>query len=495
MSLQPQPVHQIPTYQPLHDTAHGRPWYATPRAQLFTVIFTLALVTGLVATYLQPTVFRSAATVLMTAAMAIDEETAEANVQRVAIQGRILLGGEVSRQLLDTLHDNGVTRVDAPYLRDVLSVQPVPATNLVEMAAQGADRALLPELVDTWIDVYLAIRKAHVEESQGQTLQVVNDQLADLEVKLEKARKALADYREEHSISSAERQENEELSRLDGLNKALNKAVDNEIQAQAFVETLRQAIADGKDVVPSSDRAEIAAMKSELSSLKSRMKNLQKTYTLDFIERNPKWRDIPIRKAELEQELAAALAEGKREAIAQSEQAWEAARQAVLDLQERLAAQQERAAQFTTVYATHQALVEDLAELEALNRETQSRLVQVQVNQVEKYPQVQVIDRPGGEAVRVGPNYWLWLGGTLAAAFGLGVLAVWLYGFLGPREKPAFVTLSGVHMYPQDMVALPQGQAPGQLPQQQAPLLDRQAPADAPPPDAPPPEDDRGNPS
>ncbi len=485
MSLEPQPVHQIPTYQPLHDTQNSRPWYTTPRAKLFAVVFTLVLLGGLVATFLQPTVYRSAATVLMTAAMAIDEEATEANVQRVEIQGRILLGGEVSRQLLDTLHDRGSGQVDAPYLREVLSVQSVPGTNLVEMAAQGAERDLLPELVDTWIDVYLGIRKAHVEESQGQTLQVVNDQLADLEGKLEKARKALADYRDEHNISSAERQENEELSRLDGLNKALNKAVDNEIQAQAFVDTLRKAIEDGKDVVPTSERAEIAAMKRELSSLESRIENLQKTYTRDFIERNPKWRDIPIRKRELEQELAEALAEGKREAIAQSEQAWEAARQAVLDLQRRLAEQQEKAAHFTTVYATHQALVEDLAELEALNRETQSRLVQVQVNQVEKYPQVQVIDRPGAEALRVGPDYRLWLGGTLFASLGLGILAVWLYGFLGPREKPAFVTLSGVHMYPQDMGALPHGQAPGRLPQNQTPLLDQQAAA----PDEPNPED------
>ncbi|NND68005.1 MAG: hypothetical protein HKN19_10490 [Halioglobus sp.] len=495
MSLEPQPVHQIPSYQPLHDTDSGRPWFTTPRAKLFAVVFTLVLVTGLVATFMQPTIYRSAATVLMTAALAIDEENTEANIQQVEIQGRILLGGEVSRQLLRTLHDTGITEVDAPYLREVLSVHAVTDTNLVEMAAQGPDRELLPELVDTWIDVYLAIRTAHVQESQGQTLQVVNDQLADLEAKLEKARTALADYRDEHNISSAERQENEELSRLDGLNKALNKAVDNEIQTQAFLETLRKAIEDGKDVIPTSERAEIAAMKRELASLESRIKNLQKTYTLDFIARNPKWRDIPIRKAELERELGAALADGRREALAQSEQAMEAAKQAVIDLQERLAAQQEKAAHFTTVYATHEALVEDLAELEALNRETQSRLVQVQVNQVEKYPQVQVIDRPGAEAERVGPDYRLWLGGTLGAALGLGVLAVWLYGFLGPREKPAFVTLSGVHMYPQDMGALPQGQAPGQLAQSQAPLLDQQAAApDTPEPPPPLPDDGEDKP-
>ena len=71
---------------------------------------------------------------------------------------------------------------------------------------------------------------------------------------------------------------------------------------------------------------------------------------------------------------------------------------------------------------------------------------------MEKYPQVSVIDRAGPESERVGPDYLLLLGATLAAALGAGVLSVWLYGFLGPRPAaPAYVTLSGVHMYPQDV--------------------------------------------
>ncbi len=106
----------------------------------------------------------------------------------------------------------------------------------------------------------------------------------------------------------------------------------------------------------------------------------------------------------------------------------------------------------TTIYATHQALAEDLASLEQLNRDTQARLVQVEVRQVEKYPQVSVIERPGRESKRIGPDYLLLLGGTLGAALGLGIFSVWLYGFLSPkRDQPAYVTLSGVHLYPQEV--------------------------------------------
>ncbi|MFT4613742.1 MAG: succinoglycan biosynthesis transport protein ExoP [Bacteroidia bacterium] len=472
MNPEPPLISASAEYAPLHDTADHRPWYSTPRARLFGAVFTVTLITGLILTLLQPTVYRSSATVLMTAAIAIDNKSAVASVQRVAIQRRILLGGEVTSRLLDTLHQEGVTAPDPAYLREVLQVIAVPNTDLVEMAAQGTEADLLPVIVNAWIDMYLNIRASHVEQSQQQTLQVVEDQLEGLSTKLDRARTALADYRDEHEISSAEREENEELSRLEGLNQALNTAVEKEITSQAWTEGLRKAIAENKEVVPRSERGHMDAMDKELSTLKSRLKNLQKDYTRDFITRNPKWRDIPVRIAELEAERASILEEGKYEVLEQAEQRLEANKQSVQDLEIRLNEQQEKAAHFTTVYATHQALVEDLTELERLNREAQSRLVRVEVNQVQKYPQVSVIDRPAAQSLRMGPDYRLWLVGTALVALAFGILAVWLYGFLGPREKPSFVTLSGVHMYPQDVSALSHDQqAQTRLAQASAPLL------------------------
>ena len=73
------------------------------------------------------------------------------------------------------------------------------------------------------------------------------------------------------------------------------------------------------------------------------------------------------------------------------------------------------------------------------------------MRQVDKYPQVSVIERPGS-AARIGPDYLILLGSTLAAALGCGILSVWLYGFLGhEKTQPAYVTLSGVHLYPQEV--------------------------------------------
>lgn len=428
------------------------PWRRSARAKLFGLVVGLTLVTGVALTLFQPTVYRSSATVLMSAPRAIDAEAAQADIQNVAIQRRILLGKEITRRLAAELNVTDALMINGAELGQLLRVEPLLDTNLVEMSAQGEDGALLPRLVDAWIDVYLAARAEEVERSKQQTLQVVQEELGGLAAKLEKARAALDEYRQEHEIISAERQENEVLARLDGLNKALNNAIEEEAKTRAYLDTLRLAIARGAQVVPKGDRRVVEELDKELRELQGQMLELSKRYTPEYIEKQPRWRAIPVRIEELQAELARVVGQGRDAELASAIHAHEAASQTVSDLQRKLDQHKQDVARFSSIYSTHQALVEDLARLEEVNRETQTRLVRVEVRQVEKYPQVSVIDRPQSESERIGPDYLLWLGGTLSAALGLGILSVWLYGFLSPRNaQPGYVTLSGVHLYPQEV--------------------------------------------
>ena len=149
----------------------------------------------------------------------------------------------------------------------------------------------------------------------------------------------------------------------------------------------------------------------------------------------------------------------------------------MLDLQQKFDDHKAGVAKFNRIYATHQALADDLARLEELNREAQARLVQVEVSKVEKYPQVSVIERSGGVSSRIGPDYLVLVGGILAAAVALGVFSVWLYGYLGQRKpEPAYVTLSGVHFHPQESGgALVSGNQPDQrISRSDMPLLEEE---------------------
>ncbi|MFT4767560.1 MAG: succinoglycan biosynthesis transport protein ExoP [Glaciecola sp.] len=428
------------------DKAHGR-----SRRRIFALSALTVLVIGLVYTTFQPAVYQSSATVLMSAPTAIDQQMLDADIQGVAIQRRTLTGSEITRDLAEQLTQDYAVDLDPLELRRIVDVVAVPETNLLELTATGADRELLPPLIESWIEVYTNVRSRDIETRKSQTLTEVQDELDGLALKLASARLALEEYRADNEIISMERQENAVLAQLDGLNTSLNNAVEDEVRSKSYLDTLRSSLSAGEQVVPQSERRDVAAMSQQLSELKSRLGELRARYTEDYIRKDPRLREIPEQVEKLEAELGQAYARGTQAELNNSERNYAAARESVANLTNRLDEHKQAVADFNTIYATHQALAEDLARLEELNRETQARQVQIQVRQVNKYPQVSVIDWPAPEAPRIGPPYLMLLGGTLLAAMGAGIFGAWLYSYLHPRSaSPAYVTLTGVHMYPQD---------------------------------------------
>jgi len=428
------------------DHAHGR-----GRRRIFTLSAGAVLVLGLVYTAFQPAVYQSRATVLMSAPTAIDEQMLDADIQGVAIQRRTLTGSEITRSLSERLEQDFAAELNPLELRRILNVSAVPETNLLELTATGSESDILPPLVETWIEVYTSVRSRDIESRKSQTLTEVQDELDGLSGKLAEARNALEEYRANNEIISMERQENAVLAQLDGLNNSLNNAVEEEVRAKSYLDTLRASLAVGEQVVPETERSDVAAMSQQLSELKARLGELRARYTDDYIRKDPRLREIPEQVDTLEAELGQAYARGTQAELNNAERSYAAARESVANLEGRLEEHKQAVADFNTIYATHQALAEDLARLEELNRETQARQVQIQVRQVDKYPQVSVIDWPAPEAPRIGPPYLMLLGGTLLAAVGAGIFGAWLYSYLHPQSaSPAYVTLSGVHMYPQD---------------------------------------------
>jgi polysaccharide biosynthesis transport protein len=451
MSIDSPRVEPVSRFDPYPGTAPEESWRKSGRVKLFSITSGIVLFLGLFWTLLQPVVYRSSATVLMSAPAAIDVQVVEANVQNVAIQRKILLGSEITARIGEELNWIQGAPLDSVYLGKVLGVDPVPDTNLVEMVAQGSDADLLPILVDTWIDVYIEARAEDIQGSKLSSMQLVQDELGELELKIEQSRDALEQYRNEHNIISAQREENEVLSRLDGLNSALNNAVEEEVKAKVYLDTVRDGVAKGRVIIPRSDMSDLQALEQELLQLRAQMVEMTKRYTSEYIDKQPALRAVPERIAELEQEIAVRLGQGQQVELAAAQQAYDAAHRAVVELQQRLDVHKQEVAKFTRIYSTHSALEDDLISLEELNRTTQARLVQMEVRRVEKYPQVSVIERPASKSERIGPDYLLLVGSSFAVAFVVGVISVWLYGFLGPKsQQAAYVTLSGVHLYPQE---------------------------------------------
>ncbi|MEZ5490745.1 MAG: hypothetical protein R3F50_10545 [Gammaproteobacteria bacterium] len=436
--------------------------YGAGRRRYFLRTALFVLLAGVVYTLLQPRLYMSSASVLMSAPAAIDQSMLEADVQSIAIQGRILTGSEITLALAEVMSSDFQRDIPPLELRSMLEITSVPETNLLELRAISSDAALLPPLVESWVRTYEEIRSRDIEQLKSQTLLEVGEELAELDARLSAAREALADFREENGIISVERQQNAVMSQLEGLNRSLNNAVEGEISAKAYLDTLESAVEAGEQFVPESEQAAVAALRGERNTLEARLDNLLDRYTEDYIRKDPNLRDIPQRIRELETALAIAYTEGTGAELENARRRWERARQSVTEIKQRLEDQREAVTTFNTIYAEHDSLAKDLARLEELNRATLARQVQIEVRQTEKYPQMSVIEWPLPEAQRIGPPYLLLIGGSAGIAIILGIFAAWLYSYLHPRAtQPAYLTLSGVHLYPQDT---PQALAAGMSP-------------------------------
>lgn len=459
----------------------GRRW------KVFLGALVVAVALGLAFVYGRTPVYRASVSVLTVKPKAVDLPSADADVEHVAIQERLLLGEELLDRLSRHLSGAGDGRLaDRDRLRGMLAVVAVPGTNLLELSAQGDDPALLQRVVNAWADTYQAARLEEIEGASRRTSTELEDEQRQLQARIEAARAELLAFREAHDIVSLERDENRTLSGLKGLNSSLNKARERLVEARARRSAVEDAIARGETVVPSEHKAEIARMRVDVERSSARLAVLQQKYTDVYLARDPAYRDLPAEVQEKREALAAALAVARETVRHEAQQAEEAARASVVALENQLEADQRRVQQFTERFKEFKALEEGLATLERLAAERAARLAQIEVRDEQKYPPIQVVQRARLPTRPVSPDYERDLAIALTAALGLALLVTWLTEYLGGPARPGSpVPVVGVRISQgsadpalvyaaTDRAIAHQRTAPGQLAHQRS--------AEAPPP-------------
>lgn len=448
------------------------PWFRSRRFIIFVVSFFLCMTISLSYVFSRPAIYLSAATLLTVAKTAIDQVSGDIDIQHVAIQKQVLLGSELLAETSRRLEMPGVQVTD---IRRMLDVRGVEETNLVEMVAEGPDAKVLPALINTWIDVYLAARAAEITKLTGNTTQIVEGELSGLSEKINIKRIELGRFRQNHDISSVGREENEALARLSGLNESLNVANEEAVKAKSRLDSINKAIVRGQLVVPHEDTRTLSLLEQRAQELREELDELDRRYTREYMELSPTLKVVPEKLAALESEIKLMRRSGQRIVLADAEQEYNAAQQTVRAIRNQLDEHKLTAAAFTTRFTEHDALQSDLEALELLYRETQDRLVQIKTRYAGKYPQVDVIERAFLPSEPIRPNYWL---DALIAVIGsilFGLFCVWISEFLTRKEQPkSAVNLSGIHLYQgdaPDVLGHPQYQ--NKLTQQQQYALER----------------------
>jgi succinoglycan biosynthesis transport protein ExoP len=427
------------------------------RLTIFIAVFLLCALISLSYVFLQPAIYQSYATLLTVARTAVDQASKEADIQHVAIQKQILLGSELLKETASRLRNennpSGIELTPAE-IRTMLDVRPVTDTNLVEMIAEGSTPALLPILINTWIDVYLDARAEEIAKSKGTTIEAIQDELTELAKRIEQKRLELEDFREHNDIVSTGREENEALARLKGLNDALNTASEAEVKAKARLDSVRKSIARGQTIVPMEDTRTLSALERRAQELREELEELDRQYTREYMALSPSLKVIPEKLAALEAEIERVRQGGQTIVVNEAEQEYVAAKQATRSIQEQLDLHRQKVSEFTARFSKHDALKSDLEGLEQLFRDTQERLVQIETQYTGKYPYVDVIERAFLPHRPIRPDYqWNALIAVLVS-LSLGLVTVWIVEFLTRKEQEKLaIHLSGIHLHNKDELA------------------------------------------
>jgi uncharacterized protein involved in exopolysaccharide biosynthesis len=418
------------------------------RLLIFGSVLLIGVLIGLAIVYGREPIYRASASVLTVKPKAIDTRSADADVEHVAIQRRLLLGEDLLGRLSAELSEVGIT-LNAAELLNRLAALPVPETNLLELRADGNDPAELQTVVNRWAQAYETFRAEEIEALSGRTIAELEGEQQRLDVEIIDARAELQRFRETNDIVSLERGENRSLASLRGLNDSVNKAREKLVEAQAEQAAILAAAERGETVMPNELKSDAAKLRVDLQRARQRLGELRERYTEVYIEADPTLRELPGAIRSMERELAEMQRIGRETALDESQQAVASAQAALAALERQLDEQQASVQDFTERFKEFKRLEENLARLDTLYADIGERLARIRLRNLNEYPPIQVVEWARLPETPIAPDYERDLMIALGIAVGVALFVTWLVDYLSasardPDEPP---TQLDVHIH------------------------------------------------
>lgn len=436
------------------------------RLGIFLGIFLLSGSVGLTYTFIRPAVYQSTATLLVTLAepatsimpAITDPPTTRIDVERfprnddphyAAIQRQVLASPELGNKVRERLSGKEAPLLadNATGLDDELEAVLVGDTNMIELHAQGPQPERLPLLLNTWIEIYLTLQADAEKNAAASTLITLQQQLQELTAKLAAKRQQLEQFRQRYDIISAESLENPTPAQLKGLQESLNKASEKEAAAKAQWAALKDAIAQGKPVLPNQDLVRLDQLQSRADQLREQLKQLGERFTPKFMAIDPDIVSVTKNLEKLEKQIADARQQSQQRVLTEAERELVSAHQTVVDLQQQLTTRKQTAQAFTARFAEQKTLQQEVAQLEQIYQQKQTRLVQEEIAHQQNFPKVTVLNQPTLPVTPIYPNYWRDAGFSVAGSLLLGILAVGLYELLNRSPEPSARSETRLHVY------------------------------------------------
>ena len=350
---------------------------------------------------------------------------------------------QVAKRLGDAGQDLSALGPDpAAALQSALTVTPVPGTHVVDMAATGPRPELPAGLLVAISDEYRKDLARSYEEHSGEAQARADDEVRKLEAAVAAKREAVEEYRLRYNIVSPEREENEALAQLQGLGKSLQAASDRVSAAQGKVTALREAAAAGKSVVRAKDNPTLANLEQRASKAREDLRNLERTYTADYIALDPNARALRASLTELERQIAVQREASQQAALAEAEEELASAREAEHRLRAQIAAGRGSAGQFAARFEQYKELQSELAQLQSAYQDALQRRAKLEATERARVPSVQILDQAVLPMEPWRPRYWRDAAFVLAGSLLLALVAMAIVELFNRTEPQPSVVLA-----------------------------------------------------
>lgn len=430
------------------------------RLAVFLFIFSVTLVPGLAWNLLRPAEYRATGRVQVTpgSVTARVDTSAPASqthslVEPSAPRNDLLSQAQIltSRPFLDQVRQRvqrddpaGALLASDPGFdfHSAITASPIPGTDILEIQAIGISPALTAQVVNAVIAVYRDNLLASHGSASRTAIVNARDEIARLNATVTVKRNQLAAFRERSGVVSSERAENDALVRIKGVSESLNKAIEDAAKADARLRTLRESAVSGRSPVFSKDNPMLAAIEQRISQTREDLRDMERTYTPEFMRMDPAARAWRARLTELEQQLASSKASSQQAALTAAEEESSGAHATVERLRAQLESQRRPAQVFSGNFNQAQVLEDDLTRIEAARRSAAERLAKLEASETTRQLGFTLIDPASVPTAAWAPDYQRDGLINLGASFLLGLLAV---GFIEifnrrppvPRGYPA----------------------------------------------------------
>jgi len=413
------------------------------RVLVFFSVFALCAAASLAYTFLRPAVYLASARLQVVPQGKIPKgEIAAADSTPAVLVELQVLG---SRPLLETVvarleNDGELGKLPADpvsALQGMLSITRVEGTNVILIEARGPHRTLLPRLINLLIESYGEQQLQAGRSSSQAELADARDEARVIDEKTAAKKREAEAFRMRANIVSAERDENQTLSRVKGLGASLSTATDREAVAEGKVQALEQAIQDGRRAPQAKDNPTVAGLENRLSQLREEWRAMERKYTPQYLDMDPVAVALKARIANLEQQLASERGKSQQNALAEAREELASARAVTRRLQQRQAEDKQSVQAFSRQFGEYQTLQEELRGLDQMRMAARQRLLALEASELARKPRLKVVEAAAIPQTAWRPLYWRDAGISLAGSLALAFLAVWFVEFFDRSEPVA----------------------------------------------------------